>query len=484
MSSTSNGVAPSRLRRARPGRRLTSRVLLAGCLLLAGCAHYVVNDPLPAVRTGPVYRFDEKESGRNTNSLFICLVFSGGGTRAAALSYGVLEMLRETRIVWKGVEKSLLEEVDCISSISGGSFTAAYYGLFGERIFTDFRPRFLEVDVQDALIRRAVNPLNWFRLASPYFSRIDLAAEYYHEKVFEKRTFTDLAKRGTRPFVILNATNLANGERFEFTQEQFDFLVSDLSPYPVARAVAASSAFPFLLSPLSLKNYPHPEGFTLPADYEEGLKDYDYNRRRYYWARNRAMYVNDKERPYLHLMDGGLSDNIGLRPIEAAWRRTSGFIRKLLNDGAIEKFVIIVVNARPDSGDTISKKESPPGLGLVAVKTATIAMDNYSFETIEVMKELRDMRERAQRNIAACRQRLAACPTAPPLPGLAAEIDPYVIEVNFEAIPDPERRKYFLTLPTSFTLSREQVDALIQIGPELLRAEPEFKELMRSLGNP
>jgi len=74
--------------------------------------------------------------------------------------------------------------------------------------------------------------------------------------------------------------------------------------------------------------------------------------------------------------------------------------------------------------DTISGNESPPSLGVVAVKTATIAMDNYSFETVEVMKELRDMRERAQRNIAACRQRLAACPNAPPLPGLAADIDP------------------------------------------------------------
>src|SRR5262249_46284657 len=244
------------------------------------------------------------------------------------------------------------------------------------------------------------------------------------------------------------------------------------STYPVARAVAASSAFPFLLSPLSLKNYPHPPDFKLPADYEQGLKDYDTNRRRYYWARNRAMYLDDRALPYLHLMDGGLADNIGLRPLEAAWRRTSGFIRKLINDGAIEKLVIIVVNARPDRGDTISKKESPPGLGVVAVKTATIAMDNYSAETIEVMKELRDMRERAQRNIEACRQRLAVCPAAPPLPGFAADIDPYVIEVNFEAIPDPQRRKEFLEIPTNFSLTQEQADRLIRIGRHLLPAEP------------
>jgi NTE family protein len=460
------------------------RLLFAVCLLLAGCAHYVVNDPLPPVRIAPAYRFNEAEALPNTNSLFVCLVFSGGGTRAAALSYGVLEKLRDTRIVWKGVEKSLLDEVDCISSISGGSFTAAYYGLFRERIFTEFRQRFLDVDVEAALLRRVANPGNWFRLASPYFSRIDLAAEYYHEKIFGEKRFQALADDGRRPFVILNATNMANGERFEFTQEQFDILVSDLGTYPVARAVAASSAFPFLLSPASIKNYPHPVTFELPKDYQEGLLDYDTNRRRYYWARNRAIYVDDEELPYLHLMDGGLADNIGLRPIESAYRRSSGFIRKLINDGAVEKFVLIIVNARPDSGDTISKHESPPGLSVVAVKTATIAMDNYSVETIEVMKELRDMRVRAQQNIAACRRLLAQCPNPPRVPGLAADIEPYVIEINFEAIADAERRKYFLRLPTSFALSRDQVDALLRIGPALLDEAPEFKALMESLKKP
>jgi len=281
------------------------------------------------------------------------------------------------------------------------------------------------------------NPGNWFRLASPYFSRIDIAAEYYHEEIFEEKRFQALADGGRRPFVILNATNLANGGRFEFTPAQFDFLASGLGIYPVARTVAASPAFPFLLSPVSLKNYPHPVTFELPKDY-----------------------------------------------IESEYRRSSGFIRKLINDGAIEKFVLIIVNARPDSGDTISKDESPPGLSVVAVKTATIAMDNYSVETIEVMKELRDMRVRAQNNIAACRRLLAQCTNPPKLPGLAADIEPYVIEISFEAIPDPERRKYFLRLPTNFALSRDQVDALVGIGPVLLDEAPEFKDLLESLKNP
>ena len=118
------------------------------------------------------------------------------------------------------------------------------------------------------------------------------------------------------------------------------------------------------------------------------------------------------------------------------------------------------------------------------MKTATIAMGDYSVETIELMKELRDMRVRAQRNIAACQRQLAECPNAPPVPGLTADIEPYVIEINFEAIPNPARRNYFLTLLTSFTLSRDQVGALIQVGPELLRAAPEFKEFTESLRSP
>lgn len=453
------------------------------CLAQPGCAHYFVNVEKPAVQPGKEYRFNPETSGGNSNSLFICLAFSGGGTRAAALSYGVLEKLKDTKITWKGAEKRLLDEVDCVSSISGGSFTAAYYGLFGERIFQDYRTRFLEVDVERTLLWSLFNPWNWFRLASPYFGRIDLAAEYYDEHIFDGKSFASLAETGRRPFVMLNATNLANGERFEFTQDQFDFLVSDLNSYPVARAVAASSAFPFLLSPITLKNYPHTQ-FQLPKDYALGLKDYPNNRRRYYWARNRAMYMNDAALPYVHLMDGGLADNIGMRPIEAAHQRSSGFIRELINQGEIEKFVLIVVNGHTSDKDTISKDESPPGLDTVALKTATVAMEHYSMETIETVKDLRDARNKAQKNITACQKKLDQCPGSPQLPKLPAEIDPYVIEVDFEAIADAERRNYFLSLPTSFALEKDQVQALIDVGSQLLNESQDFKALIESLKSP
>ncbi len=454
-----------------------SLLRLFALVAVAGCA--TLNDPLQT--PGREHRFPEEASGKNTHSLFVCLTFSGGGTRAAALSYGVLEKLRDTEIVWKDETKTLLDEVDCISSVSGGSFTSAYYGLFGDRLFTHFRSEFLDKNVELALFWRLLNPVNWFRLASPYFSRIDLAAEYYDKHVFDHGTFAALAER---PFVIINATNLANGERFSFTQEQFDFLASDLGSYPVSRAVAASSAFPFLLSPITLKNHPNAPDFKLSREYEGALEDYDLNRRRYYWAKNRAMYATDKEAlPWIHLMDGGLADNIGLRPVESAYRR--GFIRTAMGkDPGIEKLVILVVNARTQGEDKISGRRKSPGIFFVANATATVAMGNYSNESIQVMRDLAEAREQVQGILTDCEGELGECSGGRWRELASGELAPSVIDVSFEAISDPERRKYFLELPTSFKLSEEQVAKLIAVGPELLDASTDFTDLVAALRAP
>lgn len=459
-------------------------VFLFLALWVAACAHYPLNIKLAHYDDKAGYRFSQFQAdSNNTDSLFICLAFSGGGTRAAALSYGVLKKLGAIEIEWEGRRKRLLDEVDCISSVSGGSFTAAYYALFRDRIFTDFADSFLYRNIQGELVAQLFSPINWVRLLSPYFSRIDLAAELYEASIFEGKMFRDLLTVQRRPFLILNATNLTLGERFEFTQEQFDILGSDLGAYPVARAVAASSAFPFLLSPVSLKNHPQPENYKTPLEYQNALKDFERNRRRYEWAKNQVTYEEKNNHPFVHLMDGGLSDNLGLRFISDNFRR--GTIRSLINNDAINRLVIVVVNSRTEPPEDLDKRESAPSLPTVAYKVATTAMDNYTFETIEMMKELRDARLQAQRAVADCQNILKkSCPAAPPLPRLAGSIEPYVIEINFESLTeDTDRRTYFLSLPTSFSLSRKQVDDLIAVGQELLEKSPEFRRFIRDLGD-
>lgn len=463
------------------------RLKLFGGLFVAAwlisCAHYPLNDQLQRYDETAGYRFSRfAADAENTDSLFVCLAFSGGGTRAAALSYGVLKKLAEIKIEWEGKTKSLLDEVDCISSVSGGSFTAAYYALFRDQVFTEFPDKFLYRNIQGELISKLFNPVNLIRIASPYFSRIDLAAELYNDTVFKKKTFQELLGSRRRPYLVLNATNLLQGERFEFTQDQFDVLGSDIAAYPIARAVAASSAFPFLLSPLSLKNQPKPQSYETSLDFKNALKDFEVNRRRYQWAKNRVLYEDKEKHPFVHLMDGGLADNLGVRFISDSFRR--GTIRDLITDGKIRRLVIVVVNAGTQPPEDLDKRESPPGLVTVALKVSTISMENYTFETVEMMKELRNARLQAQRAVTDCQGILKkACPSAKPLDRLAGGgLEPFVVDINFESLAEnPQRRTYFLSLPTSFSLERQQVDDLVNVGAELLEKSPEFRNFMDSL---
>ena len=214
--------------------------ILLSSAFLASCVSYQDNLPLDEFKPDEGYRFDVLENingGENTDSLFVIVSLSGGGTRAAALAYGVMEQLHNTRITWKGKEKSLLDEVDIISSVSGGSFTSAYYGLFRDAMFNgSYEKAFLKHDVQGDLIWRLVNPLNWLKLASPSFGRSDLANEYYQQQIFGLKTFADLQKNG-KPFIMINGTDMTTGAQFPIIQDQFDLLCSDLSQYPVSRAV-------------------------------------------------------------------------------------------------------------------------------------------------------------------------------------------------------------------------------------------------------
>jgi len=445
-------------------------------LLCGGCAHYQLNQPLKTVEQATPYQFDRFNEPADADETFVILAFSGGGTRAAALSYGVLKKMREVRL--PTLNKSLLEEVDVLSTVSGGSFTGAYYALFGERIFDDFKGKFLNRNIQKELFIKLVNPYNWVRLASPYFSRIDLAAELYDNTIFESMTFKSLARKPVRPFLIINSTNLYNGARFEFTGDQFRYIGSDILTYPVARAVAASSAFPFLLSPISLANYSDTSGDTLETEDKLALQDYWRNKRRYYSAYNNTIYADQEKHPYVHVMDGGLADNLGLRAIYNLYVRSD--IRRKINDEKIKRFLVIVVNAKTEKRENFDQKKSPPGLMKVGYKTSTVSMDNYSFETVEMFKEMVSERIKAQEYLKACQKNLDEHSTdgfkLAPLAG--GQLQLYVVDLSFNNLSDENEKEYFNNLPTSFALNETDVDKLIEVGGRLLVEHPDYKRFM------
>jgi NTE family protein len=134
-------------------------LVVASPLLLGGCATRPINPPLLHYDANTKHQFEGLERNRGDHRDLVILAFSGGGTRAAAFSYGVLEALRRIEVVTNsGAKVRLLDEVDVITGISGGSFTALAYRLYGEKLFDEYEKRFLKRNVQGELIARILTP--------------------------------------------------------------------------------------------------------------------------------------------------------------------------------------------------------------------------------------------------------------------------------------------------------------------------------------
>ena len=469
--------------------RVTVRIAVVVCaLLLTACGSFPVNPPLAKYDPSTGYRFEKLEKGSNSDKLFVILVFSGGGTRAAALSYGVLEALRDTKIQWENQKISLLDEVDVISSISGGSFPAAYYALYGSRIFDEFPNRFLYRPIQSDLIKSALTPVGLLKLAGPSFGRSDLAAEFYDREVFGAGTYADVIAHRRRPFVILNATDMTTGTQFPFIQDQFDLLCSDLSGISLGRAAAASSAFPGGLTPLTFQNYTGKCDYRQPEWVGLALKDHKsrVNVRRTARAENRLSYTDTEHAPrnYIHLTDGGVADNIGLRePLTAiASQNNSWSVLRLITRKQVDKLVVIVVNAATNPATGRDKTPNVPGLVDTVTAAATVPLDNYSFDTLEMLRKTVNEFNEEMRLVSGC-ETLAAAKGAQCALDISVphQIEFFPVEVAFEYIEAAQERNWFKNLPTSLELPRETVDKLRAVGRRILSEDPEFIKLMKTL---
>lgn len=464
--------------------QISRRLAVLLSMALSACVSAPRNAPLKHSDPETGYRIANVVNEDAQKKTYVILSFSGGGTRAAAFAFGVLEALRATDI---GGGRTLLDEVDVMSSVSGGSFTAAYYALHGEHAFETFPTRFLYQDVQGALFWKLFNPINWYRLASSTFDRIDMAAEYYDEEVFDGATFADLSTHQDRPFVAINATDMTLGSVFEFTQDQFDLLNSDLAKFPIARAVAASSAFPVLLSPIRVVNYPATDGLAPPPWIENGIESRAVNVAAWRRAADARSYLETdsagKARPFIHLVDGGISDNIGLRGTLVASTTTRGGAWSLLRDinrGVVERVVVIAADAKTEPKEDWDRNEESPGFTDVLLAATTNPMDNYSTETIEALrtqfkhaKQLNDAFEACEKLVREHDPEFRL----PPMP--RAEL--HFIHLSFDDIADACRRTKFKELPTSFALEAAQVDALRKEAGALLRTSEAFAKLLAAL---
>ncbi len=377
----------------------------------------------------------------------LVLTFSGGGTRAAALSYGVLKALKDTSIGGGLSGKSLLSEVDVISSVSGGSFTAAYYGLFGDKIFSDYEKSFLKYPMQSKLLNDGLlSPKNWGVLSSDFFNRSDLAADFYDKQLFLGKKFADM--RSDMPTIIINATDISAGRPFTFTKEHMQKICSNQADYLVSRAVVASSAVPAVFSPITLINY---DGCNNAA---------------------KSVYTDKARYPYLHLLDGGISDNLGIRSVlSLADSKHNALYRLLANqpDKPIKQVVFIVVDAADKIPERITQSPKEPNLEDIIGAVTTFQSMRYNESTLKLLENKiavwrRELQSRqCYRSAHRCRP-----------------IAFYLIELNLKQLPAPIADE-MMSYETSLELPETQVDKLIGAGQYLLKNSPEYLRLLRRL---
>lgn len=462
-----------------PRLKITPALVAAGALTAAGCVHAPLNQPLARYDPKGGFRYTVRPATTPDSGVAVLLFFSGGGKRAAALAYGVLRELAETPVPSDRGTRRLLDEVEIVSTVSGGSFTGAYYALHHDRIFADFESRFLKRNVNHALLRRLMAPTHWPSLASPYYGRSDLAADHYDRSLFDGATFDDLVRAGGRPLLLINATDMANGEQFTFSQIRFDLIGSDLGRYPLARAVAASSAAPLLLTPVTLQNHAGVAGEVQSTFLPETDSDLSLSPREREVRQLMRSYTDASERPFIHLVDGGLSDNLGLRSLMDASLLQGGLgeLAERIGMPPAQKLVLIIVNAATRRGAEWSQREAVPGIIHSIEQLGDNIGERVNHRSLELFRQMLEDWRRKAREQALAQPRYDRF--APPL----ALPDYYLITVVFENLPDRAERQFFQNLPTSFHLPEQTVDRLTEIGGRLLRASPEFRRLLRDMGD-
>lgn len=460
-------------------------ILLLAASSLAACATRPVNLPVKHVADDKVYSFERKGQNEAQAKTLVALAFSGGGTRAAAFSYGVLETLNRTEFInSNGKHSRMIDHVDVITGVSGGSFTALAYGLYGDKLFDQYEQKFLKRNVQGELIARSLNPINWGYLSSTGWGRSELAADLYDEILFDGATFADLDRKNG-PVIAVSATDLATGSRIMFTPSNFDAMCTDLGSFRIARAAAASSAVPVVLSPLTINNYGGRCGKKMPLWFTPFLTQKNPPRpaaRTFERIKELNALMNGGD-PYLHLVDGGISDNLGLRSgLEVFnWMEALDAAGHDTPLDHVEQIVVVVVNSMSTPKTDWNKSEDPPGTLSILVKAAGVPIDRYSNEQIE---QLRDIESRWD-TMRSLRD-LPAIKKIPPKDSNAAlnairqvpKAKIYVINVSFDGVPNVEEREYLNQLPTSFVLPGEAVDRLRTAANTALMNSPDFKQLL------
>lgn len=302
-------------------------------------------------------------------------------------------------------------------------------------------------------------PINWLELSETNYGRSEMAVEFFDQEIFGGSTFADI-RYPDSPFILINSSDLSTGAQISFAPPVFASLCLDLDSYSVSRAIVASSAVPGLATPIELKSYagtcnaPHTEWLFNDIEQDEApLQDE--------LLSSVDNYQNSQLNPYLHLVDGGVTDNLGLRPFLNAFGTSSSHRRALqsLGHDNIRQILIISVNASTFELPGWSTQAGPPGMLESLRAVETIQMHHYNVDTLLLMRH-------TQRELA----------TSLSNPGRPVTVD--FVDVSFRKVQDQTERDELNRIPTSFQLENSSVDQVIAAGRLVLSNSAEFRHFV------
>lgn len=441
-------------------------VALLALAVLSGCSSYrpwinALHAPEPNAESRP------SAAPPPSQPVMMAVTLSGGGARAAAFGLGVLRELKATSFTLNGQPTTLLDHTALISGVSGGSILAAHYAAFGDETLDRFEPGFLLVPFESRLIREALWPERLYKLTSPWYGRSQILAQRLDE-LFEGRTFADVRRRPGAPDLMITATDLTTGAPFDFTAEQFQLICSDLGATPLSFAVAASSAVPLLLSPVTVRN--HAGSCPLPPAMAAASQGQDYRARML--QSSVESYRNAQERPFIHLVDGGVTDNLGVRlmldRLVAVGSMSANFAD--VKPGTLRRLVLVTVNSERGLAERVDGSDRIPSTMQVL---ESLIFGAGSRETQVTLALLNDDLQRWRTEI----ERTRGQPGSP----FAPDAEIHVVSVSLHDVPDDKIRHSLLRVPTAFTIEANDVIELQRAGAAALRAAPAFQQLRRSL---
>ena len=448
---------------------LLNRTLLASSMVLLTACHSILYQPaktLTQIDPEKGYRLEKTMQQALEKENLVIVTFSGGGSRAASLGYGVLEQFQQATIRPTERGDTLLQNIDVVYGVSGGSVLAAYLALEGQETIPKFKEFFLKKNFQKKVINEVFSLSNVPRLTSPQFGRSDLLQEQLNLALYNGKTFADLARKRKGPFAVINATDMTAEQKVSFTQDFFDWLCVDLNDIEIARAVAASSAVPLIFSPITLNNHAgfcHAESkkaFLMQTQPGNRLLLNNFNA----MQKRLARYQDSVEQPYLHLVDGGLTDNLGLASLLDMSNLLS--VRKLyaeLKKSALRHVVVVSVNAQNERTSHIDKSADVPGVREVVDTVINVPIDKATESTVQYSQKFAN-----QWNAYAKRQR-------------DAKIKVYFVNVSLKDLPEGQLKKDVLNIGTSFYLPESDVDKLREAAKILLMQSKEYHDALKAL---